>query len=202
MKTQKVVTPKLILMMVLFASLLAFTGSGCSGGNGNIEGSGGEPGESGHAGGSEGSDETGHGGGEAAETGHNEAGGEDGTAGGSEESGNTLALDEIYDFIRYGARLLMQYDRASNSFVGTVENTTTGTLTNVRVEVHLSNGIELGPTTPVDLAPGQIIEVVLPAASQGFTGWSPHAEVGSGEGSKDDSEDSDAGGFILIRMNI
>jgi len=189
MKIQKVVHTKLILMIVLIVILLLSAVSGCSGSNGNIEGSGGESGESGHAGGSEGSDEAGHGGGEAAESSHNKTDGEGGTACGSEESGNTLALDEVYDFVRYGTRLVLQYDSTSNSFMGTVENTTTGTLTNVRVEVHLSNGIELGTTTPVDLAPGQIIDVVLPATSQGFTGWSPHAEVGSVEGSEDDSED-------------
>ena len=190
MKTQKVVNTKLILIMVLIAILFPSAVSGCSGSNGNIERSSGESGESGHVGGREGSDEAGHGGGEG------------GTASGSEESGNTLARDEVYDSVRHGTRLVLQFDSTNNSFMGTVENTTTGTLTNVRVEVHLSNGIELGPTTPVDLAPGQIIEVVLPATSQGFTGWSPHAEVGSGEGSEDDSEDSDAGGFILIWKNI
>ncbi len=48
----------------------------------------------------------------------------------------------------------------------------------VRVEVHLSNGIELGPTTPVDLAPGQMASVTLPASDQPFDTWNPHAEVG------------------------
>ena len=59
-----------------------------------------------------------------------------------------------------------------------VENTTETTLTRVRVEVHLSNGIELGPTTPVNLAPGQISDITLPASSQPFTSWSAHPEVG------------------------
>ena len=59
-----------------------------------------------------------------------------------------------------------------------VENTTETTLTRVRVEVHLSNGIELGPTTPVNLAPGQISDINLPASSQPFTSWSAHPEVG------------------------
>ncbi len=98
-----------------------------------------------------------------------------------EESGESLAPDETYDVIRKGARLILRYDAASNSFVGTVQNTTEGVLNNVRVEVHLSNGTELGPTTPVDLAPGQIVEVSLPATEEPFTGWTPHAEVGEGE---------------------
>ena len=80
--------------------------------------------------------------------------------------------------MRAGTRLILEYDAAANAFTGTVENTTEATLGRVRVEVHLSNGIELGPTTPVDLAPGQVADVTLPASSQPFDTWSPHAEVG------------------------
>ena len=72
---------------------------------------------------------------------------------GEEESGTELALDETYDKIRNGARLILAYDAQSNAFKGTVENTTNETLKRVRVEVHLSNGKELGPTPPTDLAP-------------------------------------------------
>ena len=80
--------------------------------------------------------------------------------------------------VRAGARLILRYDSTANAFVGTVENTTETTLARVRVEVHLSNGIELGPTTPVNLAPGQISDITLPASSQPFTSWSAHPEVG------------------------
>ena len=116
-----------------------------------------------------------------------EGGGEHGSSGegsesGSEEGGSALALDETFDMVRAGARLIMSYDAASNAFVGTVANTTDATLTRVRIEVHLSNGIELGPTTPTDLAPGEILDVVLPASTQSFDGWTPHAEVGASEG--------------------
>jgi len=99
-----------------------------------------------------------------------------------EESGTTLALNETYDVVRKGARLILAYDAESNSFNGTVENTTSNNLTKVRVEVHLSNGVELGPTTPVNLTPGEKVDVTLPATSQKFDGWTPHAEVGA-EGS-------------------
>ncbi len=95
-----------------------------------------------------------------------------------EESGTALALNETYDVVRKGARLVLAYDTGGNSFNGTVENTTSNTLTKVRVEVHLSNGIELGPTTPVNLTPGEKVDVTLPATNQAFDGWTPHAEVG------------------------
>ena len=105
-----------------------------------------------------------------------EGGGEHGSSG--EESGATLTLTDTFDAIRNGVRLVMSYDAASQSFIGVVENTTAQTIQAVRVEVHLSNGVELGPTTPGDLNPYETRQVELSAASAtGFDGWSPHAEI-------------------------
>ena len=112
---------------------------------------------------------------EGSESGEHSGGSESGEDG--EESGTQYALGETFDEVRAGARLVLSYDSAANAFTGTVENTTGDTLRRVRVEVHLSNGIELGPTTPVDLAPGQMTEVTLPATSQPFISWSAHPEV-------------------------
>ena len=128
--------------------------------------------------------------------GGSESGGEgsEGGAAGSEEGGSGLALDQTFDMVRAGARLIMSYDAAANVFVGTVVNTTDATLTRVRIEVHLSNGIELGPTTPVDLAPGEILDVVLPASTQAFDSWTPHAEVGASEGGGEGSGEHGSGG--------
>ncbi len=97
---------------------------------------------------------------------------------GGEESNTQLTPGETHDEVRAGALLILSYDSTTNAFTGSVENTTDATLTRVRVEVHLSNGIELGPTTPVDMAPGQVIDVNLPAGSQPFESWSAHPEVG------------------------
>ena len=131
-----------------------------------------------------------HTGGEGAEGGGGEGAGSEGGSEGSESGGggeegsaNMLAPDETFDMVRGGARLILSYDAASNSFKGTVENTTNSVLTRVRIEVHLSNGTELGPTTPVDLAPGQVLAVNLPSTQASFTGWVAHAEVGGGEAS-------------------
>ena len=134
-----------------------------TGGEG-AEGSGGEgPGGEGHGPGGEG-------------------GSESGASGSEEGSRATMALDETFDAVRGGARLILNYDEASNAFVGTVENTTGSVLSNIRVEVHLSNGTELGPTTPADMAPGEVMSVNLPATQASFAGWIAHAEVGGGEG--------------------
>lgn len=103
------------------------------------------------------------------------------------DAGQQLAPDQSYDQTRNGARLIMSYNPSQDTFYGIVENTTKQTLTRVRVEIHLTDQsgaiiAELGPTTPTDLAPGGRLLITLPAAGQTFTRWSPHAEIGSGEG--------------------
>ena len=106
-----------------------------------------------------------------------------------EESGAQYRLDQTYDEIRAGARLILSYEAASNSFVGTVENTTSETLDNVRVEVHLSNGVELGPTPAMTVPAAETIEVILEATDEPFDTFSAHPEVGqTGEGGEHDNE--------------
>ena len=111
-----------------------------------------------------------------------ERGGEVTEAGGENDTAVALTPGQTYDVTRNGARLVLAYDPATNTFNGTVTNTTNSVLTRARVEIHLSNGTELGPTTPTDLAPGQSLRISLPATQAPFATWSPHAEVGSGEG--------------------
>ena len=148
----------------------------------------GGPGPSAHSGeqGIEGSSERGPSG----ETG-NETAGTDGEEG---RAADILAPDETFDAIRGGARLILNYDASSNSFRGTVENTTDGVLERVRVEVHLSNGTELGPTTPTNMAPGEVALIDLPATPELFIGWTTHAEVGSGEEGSESGGEHQAGG--------
>jgi len=98
-----------------------------------------------------------------------------------EESGTQLGIDDVYDVERKGTHLVLKYDLDANAFTGTVENVSNEILERVRVEVHLSNGTELGPTTQVDLKPGEQREISLAAGPDDFEGWSTHAEVGSGE---------------------
>jgi len=95
------------------------------------------------------------------------------------EAGATqLARTDTFDEIRSGGRMILKYDSKSNAFVGTVKNTTTSILDRVRVEVHLSNGTELGPTTPTQLQSGGTLEINLPSTEASFLTWSAHAEVG------------------------
>ncbi len=120
--------------------------------------------------------------------------GPSGEAGGEESNANMMAPDETFDMVRSGARLILSYDVPSNSFKGTVENTTSSVLNQVRVEVHLSNGTELGPTTPTSIAPGEMLAIILPATQASFTGWVAHAEVGGGgEGGESGGEHGGGG---------
>ncbi len=101
---------------------------------------------------------------------------------GGEEGGQRIGVEEAWDNTRNGAHLVLAYNPSTHSFQGTVENATARQLSEVRVEVHLSNGTELGPTKRTDLAPGQRIVVELSAASQEFEWWTTHPEHGSEEG--------------------
>lgn len=103
-----------------------------------------------------------------------------------EESVRQLTLDQMYDEVHKGAHLVLAFNKDAHTFTGTVENVSAKTLDRVRVEVHLSNGAELGPTTQVGLQPGEKRLVLLAAESSDFTSWSIHAEVGSGEHSHGD----------------
>jgi len=114
---------------------------------------------------------------------HEGEGGEhaEGGEGEGEEAGPRIAIDGIHDEVQKGSRLILSFDKESSSFIGTVENLTEETLARVRIEVHLSNGTELGPTEPIDLAPGKKVGVKLSAEGQTFEWWKAHAEVGASE---------------------
>ena len=111
---------------------------------------------------------------ETGEAGHSESGGTE-----PGESGTQYGLTDTARESRSGVDLVMQYDTGQQRFTGTVTNTTNATVSNVRVEIHLSNGVELGPTPRVNLAGGQVHSVELDARGQSFTRWSVHVELGS-----------------------
>ncbi|MFT7617962.1 MAG: hypothetical protein ACI97A_001601 [Planctomycetota bacterium] len=114
---------------------------------------------------------------------------DEGESGEGEESGTEYAKSATYDKTRNGAHLILAYNASSNAFVGSVTNTTSKTLERVRVEVHLSNGIELGPTKATNLAAGQTLAVNLPGSKADFERWNAHPEIGNDEhGSGEDGE--------------
>ena len=97
------------------------------------------------------------------------------------ESGTRYQISETAKEVRQGVELIIRFDSAKTAFTGTVKNTTSSAVGQVRVEVHLSNGVELGPTPRVELKAGETTNVLLDARGQSFTWYSVHVELGSGD---------------------
>ena len=98
-----------------------------------------------------------------------------------EESGKMYSKTQIYEMVKSGVKLTLKYDKAASAFLGIMENVSKMTAESARVEVHLSNGVELGPTKPGNLKAGEKVKVKLNAKGQKFETWNCHAEVGKDE---------------------
>ena len=98
-----------------------------------------------------------------------------------------MGTGETYNDVRNGVRMVLAFDSTDGMFVGTAENITDATIPSVRVEVHLSDGTELGPTEPGDLRPGEATSVFLSAEGRSFTWWKAHAESGEVGGEHSES---------------
>ena len=96
------------------------------------------------------------------------------------ESGKRWDKDETATETRKGVKLTISYDSADEAFQGSVANTTDATVDDIRVEVHLSNGKELGPTPRTSLKAGEKKEVTLDAKGEDFKWYQVHVEIGSG----------------------
>ncbi len=109
-----------------------------------------------------------------------ERGGEHGqsSAGGEDEGAYLPKMTRQKKLFANGARLVLAFDPRTQVFAGSVTNTTARTLPQVRVEVHLDNGTELGPTKRIDVAPGQTVPVELGAFGNEFSAWVSHPEAG------------------------
>ena len=121
---------------------------------------------------------------QTAERGEERDGGEQEEADGEEgeESGVYIARTASWSETRNDAWLQLSFNSASNSFVGRVSNTGNEPLCDVRVEVHLSTGIELGPTGRTGGPYGGSINVTLPSGGEEFTTWTAHPEMSPCEG--------------------
>ena len=86
--------------------------------------------------------------------------------------------DGQFEYARDGVVAFMQYIPEHNVFHGRVGNGSDESLLYVRVKVHLSNGIELGPSKPAHLVPDQSTSVWLETTDEEFDSWSAHIEIG------------------------
>ncbi|WP_420448448.1 hypothetical protein [Candidatus Palauibacter sp.] len=96
------------------------------------------------------------------------------------ESGTQYQLTDTARESRSGVDLILRYDQPNEMFTGTLANTTGAPVADVRVEIHLSNGTELGPTPRIVIGPGETNPVELDARGQSFTSFSVHIEIGPG----------------------
>jgi len=94
-----------------------------------------------------------------------------------EESNVYIGRMDTWDATRNGLRLILGLDEEEHAFIGTVENTTEQTICAVRVEVHLSSGVELGPTNRIDLQPDATTRIELAAVGARFERWTAHPEM-------------------------
>jgi len=95
------------------------------------------------------------------------------------ESGTRWNANETATETRSGVTLVLSYNSSGQRFDGTVTNTTNSTVSDVRVEIHLSNGTELGPTPRTNLNAQESKPVTLDARGQNFDWYSVHVEIGS-----------------------
>lgn len=91
---------------------------------------------------------------------------------------NDLAEEIVSDI-----RLILVYEAPSGSFIGFIENTTIDVIRQVRVNVQIfdasGNSKVYGPTSPVDMASGDVRNVTVPAPQSGnFETFSMFLEVG------------------------
>ena len=117
-------------------------GAGSEGSEGGGEGSGGEHGAGGEGseGGSEGGDESG------------------------DEASPPISIDDPYADTIGGQAFEFAYETGTRLFRGNVRNTSAGLICDSRTEIHLGTPmgvIELGPTIPEDLEPGDELNVVM-----------------------------------------
>ena len=94
-----------------------------------------------------------------------------------EEPDVRLGVADTLDMARGPVRLVLRYDKDRSAFVASVENLSNQRIPCVRVEVHLSNGVELGPTPALALPPAGHASIELAAPGQSFSWWKAHAET-------------------------
>lgn len=95
------------------------------------------------------------------------------------ESGTRWNPGETATDSRSGVDLTISYNASNQRFDGSVTNTSASAVADVRVEIHLSNGTELGPTPRVGLGPNETKPMTLDASGENFNWYSVHVELGS-----------------------
>ncbi len=89
-----------------------------------------------------------------------------------------LGINETYNDVRNGIRLILSYNHGSSSFVGTAENITEQILQSVSVRIILSSGSSLGPIFLTEVMSGDTRTINLSDEHQMFNWWIAHISIG------------------------
>ena len=100
-----------------------------------------------------------------------------------QETDMMWGINDLAEELVNGIRLILIYDAPSGSFKGFIENTTIDVVRQVRVKVEIfdasGNSKVYGPTSPVDMASGDVRNVTIPAPQSGnFETFKMYPEVG------------------------
>lgn len=93
-----------------------------------------------------------------------------------DELGNQLKIDNTYEQEIDGLYVIISYHAPTSSFIGIIENTTNKIISTIKIEIYLSNAVELGPTRAENLQPGETKNISLLAYNQEFKEWSAVVE--------------------------
>lgn len=95
-----------------------------------------------------------------------------------------LGINDTYDGVTKGVRVILSYAHNTSMFVGSVENITSELIEATSLQVLLSNGSSLGPTVLYELEPGNKRKIEFNDEGQMFNWWIAHTTLGD-RGQKD-----------------
>lgn len=90
-----------------------------------------------------------------------------------------LGINDKYNGISKGVKIVLSYDFRKSAFIGSVENMTTKTIENISIRVILSSGLSLESTVIKNFLPGDRKNIILNDNGQMFNWWIAHATKGS-----------------------
>ncbi len=88
-----------------------------------------------------------------------------------------LLPTDVYDDTISGVHVMVKYMLDDKYFYGSLENVGDELVKGIKVGMHLSNGMDLGPTHGLDLVPGKAGSVVIDADIKEWEKWAVYVEL-------------------------
>lgn len=93
-----------------------------------------------------------------------------------------LLKTDVYDDTISGVHVMVKYMLDDKYFYGSLENVGDEHVVGLKLGMHLSNGMDLGPSHGADLEPGKAGSVVIDADIKEWEKWAVYVEIGDAEG--------------------